>query len=287
MRGESPAEPTRSEVDEERRLFQPGDTFSDELALGGNGPELMVIPAGTARLGDFLGEGAYHDGSTGELPPRSVTVPKPFAMSKFEITIGEYNAYREAVGKHLRDDTDGKERHPVKVGKSSTVLYAEWLSQQTGQTYRLPSHEEWEYAARAGTETSFYWGNNPSGRHANGGNSSFSHKARRRLEQRTNFENRWAGPWPEDQFSETTAPVGSYIPNAFGLYDVSGNVSELTCVQSNPGTASKCSKFGLRGGDYDSDPRFLRLSADQDYIADYGGGFRLVREIEDHLNREP
>ena len=132
-------------------------------------PEMVVIPAGSFRMGDLTGDGLFPDGSTNELPVRQITIREPFEMGKFEVTVAEFNAYLRANGWDVYVDEDRYGNHPIiHVHLESAKKYAKWLSEQAGSRFRLPSEAEWEYAARAGTETNFYWGNTPSGQHANG-----------------------------------------------------------------------------------------------------------------------
>ncbi|MCY4598687.1 MAG: SUMF1/EgtB/PvdO family nonheme iron enzyme [Acidobacteria bacterium] len=222
-------------------------------------PEMQLIPAGSFRMGDLTGESRFSDGSTSELPVQQVTIRRPFEMGKFEVTVAEYNAYLSAINWELRD-AEGRGNHPVKdISLAGAKAYAEWLSEQTGRIYRLPSEAEWEYAARAGTETNFYWGNNPSGQHANGDKYSDGNGDA--------FSSRWMDSWPDDGHYDTT-PVGSFIPNAFGLYDMSGNIAEYT-------------ENGIvRGGSHLSDPTDLR-SSNRANSHGMDVGFRLVREVQD------
>ena len=228
-------------------------------------PEMVVIPAGSFRMGDLTGDSRYPDGSTDELPVRQVTIKEPFEMGKFEVTVAEFNAYLRANGQDVRFDEDRYGNHPITyVHLESAKKYAKWLSEQTGSRFRLPSEAEWEYAARAGTETNFYWGNTPSGQHANGPETGGV--------GRQAFRRRWNGGWPDDGYGGyfmNTAPVGTFIPNTFGLYDMSGNVEEIT------------ENGIMRGGScYDGVPN-LRSSARNPVWLAERTGFRLVREIED------
>ena len=167
-------------------------------------------------MGDLTGDSRYPDGSTSELPIRQVTIKEPFEMGKYEVTIAEFNAYLRANGWDVYGDEDRYGNHPItRVSLGSAKKYAKWLSEQTGSSFRLPSEEEWDYAARAGTETNFYWGNNPSGQHANGDQYAGAGGQA--------FRRRWNLGRPDDGYYGT-APVGTLIPNAFGLYDMSGNV---------------------------------------------------------------
>ena len=199
--------------------FAPGQVFSDRLQNGSSGPEMVVIPAGRFRMGDIQDGGA-----SDEKPVHWVNVDQ-FAMGKYEVTVGEYLRFVRKTGSHapewmetgsdynIKTGTDDhykklgsvltNENHPI-VGISwhDAVAYAEWLSQQTGKQYRLPTEAEWEYAARASTETKYWWGNDIGSNKANCDGCG----------------SRWD--------NKQTAPVGSFSANPYGLYDTVGNVWE-------------------------------------------------------------
>jgi len=176
----------------------PSNIFRDRLKNGSKGPEMVWIPAGQFRMGDIRGTGRDN-----ELPVHVVSV-KGFAMGRYPVTFAEYDKFAEATGRKKPNDNGwGRGNHPViYVSYEDAVAYTEWLSTQTGQAYRLPSEAEWEYAARAGTETDYWWGNDI------GQNRTNCHQG----------GSRWGG--------KQTSPVGSFEPNAFGLYDMLGNVWE-------------------------------------------------------------
>ena len=275
-----PDGPTVLEIDL-ARIFEPGDVFADSLASGGEGPEMVVIPAGEYRMGDLTGESRFPNGSSNELPPRAVTIPRNFALGKFEITIAEYNSYLVAVGLTPHETGYPGPDHPVT--EPDRLSYLDWLSQETGELYRLPTEEEWEYAARAGTEANFYWGNDPSAQHANGDNVTWAV-----ISYDREFSRRWTEQdWPYDgwpragEYGPVTAPVGSYIPNAFGLYDMIGNALEPTLCAS--GSDDRCNPFGITfrgGGANDSLPEGMRVSNRERYDSDVVG-LRVLREIRD------
>ena len=183
--------------------FTAGKVFRDSLADGSSGPEMVWIPAGSFRMGDIQG-GGYSN----EKPVHRVSVGK-FAMGKFEVTFAEYDKFAEATGKSKPSDNGwGRGNRPViNVSWNDATAYAKWLSNQTGKTYRLPIEAEWEYAARAGTETKYWWGNDVGSNRANCSNSDC-----------------------KDSF-EYTSPVGSFFANQFGLYDTVGNLWEWTCSE--------------------------------------------------------
>jgi formylglycine-generating enzyme required for sulfatase activity len=176
-----------------------GQVFRDRMKNGTNGPEMAVIPAGRFRMGDIQGKGAKD-----EQPVHEVHISKRFGMSRYEITFDQYDEFAKATRRDLPEDEGfGRGRRPViRVSWNDALDYAEWLTQQTGKRYRLPTEAQWEYAARAGTETVHWWGN----------------------EKKPGFANciGCGSRWDNKQ----TAPVGSFKPNPFGLYDTAGNVLE-------------------------------------------------------------
>jgi len=173
--------------------------------------------------------------------------------------------FADATGRRKpRDRSWGRGNRPViYVYWNDATAYAKWLSNQTGKKYRLPTEAEWEYAARAGTETKYWWGNEIGKNRANCDSDC------------------------GDSF-EYTAPVGSFSANKLGLYDTSGNVWEWTCSEyenkyngKEKGCIGKNSNKNrvLRGGSWSYFPRYVR-SADRDgytpdnRLDDYG--FRVV-----------
>ena len=175
--------------------LQPKDSFTECAKC----PEMVVVPAGEFTMG------SPPTGEPVELPQHKVTFTKPFAVSKFEVTFDEWDAC-EADGdcSNARDWRSwGRGRQPViNVTWDDAKRYAAWLSKVTGKTYRLLSESEWEYAARAKTQTVYFWGDEIGKNKANCDGCG----------------SEWDG--------RQTAPVGSFAPNAFGLYDMQGNVAE-------------------------------------------------------------
>lgn len=260
------------------RLAPAYPVLRDRLNDGSQGPEMVVIPAGEFQMGSPSSEvGRYSDE-----PTRAVRIEKSLAIGKYEVMFHEYDRFATATGKPLPDDHDwGRGRRPViNVDWKNATAYAEWLSQQTGQRYRLPTEAEWEYAARAGTTTSRYWGDDP--------NEGCAYANAADLDGKKVFVG-----WTVMQCHDGqvyTAPVGNYRNNEFGLYDMAGNVLEWTCSiydKESKAPAQRCQEPGgdqemvVRGGSWSDEPRNVR-SADRHRsrpeFRDYFLGFRLVRE---------
>ena len=196
---------------------RPGDVFRDTA----EGPEMVVIPAGRFTMGSPSTE-VGRDGNEG--PTRVVMIPKSFAVSKYEVTRSEFAAFVRATNRPMTGGCyiwngstvalDAKkgwtdpgfgqtDRDPVVcVSWDDAKSYVAWLSQRTGQQYRLLTESEWEYAARAGTTTTYYWGNDIGRGNANCNGCG----------------TQWDG--------KQTAPAGSFKANSFGLHDMLGNVYE-------------------------------------------------------------
>jgi len=186
-----------------------GKVFRDRLKDGSSGPEMVWIPEGRFKMGDIQG-----GGDSDEKPVHWVSVKK-FAMGRYEITFAEYDKFATATSRKKPSDEDwGRGNRPViNVSWLDVTAYAKWLSKQTGQQYRLPTEAQWEYAARAGTKTKYWWGNTASHEYANYGDEGWNGLAK--------GKDRW----------KYTSPVGSFAANPFGLYDTAGNVWEWTCSE--------------------------------------------------------
>lgn len=261
------------------RLAPANPVLRDQLSDGSQGPEMVVIPAGDFQMGSPSSEpGRYSDESS-----RPVRINKSFAIGKYEVMFHEYERFAAAKGKPLPNDHGwGRGRRPViNVSWTDATAYTEWLSGQTGQRYRLPTEAEWEYAARAGTTSSYYWGDDPDE------GCAFANAAD--LDGKKVFVGWTAMQCHDGQVY--TAPVGSYRDNDFGLYDIAGNVLEWTCSpydKESKAPVQRCQEpFGdqevvVRGGSWSDEPRNIR-SADRHRsrfdFQDYFLGFRLVREL--------
>ena len=253
-------------------LAEPVKVFRDALKSGGEGPEMVVLPTGSFRMGDLSGDGMKY-----EKPVRSVTISRSIAMGRYEVRFAEYDRFARATGRALPDDEGwGRGNRPVvNVSQEDAKAYAVWLSAQTGKRYRLPSEAEWEYAARAGTTTKYSWGNSITCSQARYGRSS-------------------SGECSNSM--DGTVAVGSFAANAFGLYDMHGNVTEWVedCWHDNyegapsDGRAWKtgCDSEGesavLRSGSWISVPR-TQSSASRSWFRpstrSLTYGFRLVQDL--------
>ena len=230
--------------------------FRDRLKSGGPGPAMAKLPGGTFLMGS--------SNAPTEMPRIEVTL-KSFSISQYEITFEDYERFARATSRKLPRSED---RQPVNnVSWHDAVDYTDWLTRESGQLYRLPSEREWEYAARAGSDGTYWWGD------------SFE-------DNRANCKgcgSRWD--------NRTTAPVGSFTPNDFSLHDMVGNVMEWTisCYHPNYEDAPNqvqiweggdCSKRMVRGSAYDTPVAHLRMTMRLKHSPNIRAanlGFRVVR----------
>ncbi|MEJ2125237.1 MAG: SUMF1/EgtB/PvdO family nonheme iron enzyme [Alphaproteobacteria bacterium] len=194
-----------------------GQSFSDCPKC----PEMVVIPSGSFMMGSPKTEANDKNGDHNdhESPQHKVTIAKAFAVGKFEVTFDEWEACVADGGcpENLRRDHNkwGRGRRPVIfVRWKETRAYVKWLSQKTGHTYRLLSEAEWEYAARAGSKTAYWWGDKILSTQAN-----FSYDVE------DNGVKKYYGE-PGGIIREKTLPVDEFKPNPWGLHQVHGNVWE-------------------------------------------------------------
>ena len=244
---------------------QPRETFRDCAQC----PEMVVVRAGSFTMGSPPSESG-RDGDEG--PQRKVSIPRAFAVGKFEVTFAEWDACVAEGGcvHKPRDKGWGRGRQPViDVNWQDARTYVAWLSKKTAKPYRLLTEAEWEYAARAETSTRFPWGDAPGSSLANFAGSG----------------SRWS--------AKQTAPVGSFAANGFGLHDMIGNVWEWTqdCYNKNyegapvDGRAWETGKCGgrvVRGGSWDNDAVSARVALRGESVPANRSsilGFRLARTL--------
>src|SRR6185312_17067818 len=196
------------------RALKPGDSFKE---CEQDCPEMVVVPAGSLRMGGPASESGPSWYAL-EIPQHQITIAKPFAVSKYELTFADWDACVIGGGCNrdvAYDQGWGRGRQPViNVSWDDAEQYVTWLSRVTGKAYRLLSEAEYEYAERAGTMTTYPWGDD----------------IRLKGEPMANCQG-CGSKWDVKQ----AAPVGSFPPNKFGLYDMAGNVNEWTqdCVHLN------------------------------------------------------
>ena len=242
--------------------LKPGTLFKDCNAC----PEMVVLPVGSFSMGSTKGHKR-------EQPVQNITMNKPLAAARYETTFQEWDACHSAGGctKNVLDRGWGRGRRPVmNVLYADALEYTAWLSQKTGHTYRLPSEAEWEYAARAGTSTEHWWGDIMKKGAAN---------CRKCGTQ-------WSGI--------QSAPVGSFKPNPWGLFDVHGNVMEYVqdCWSKNheglplnarPKKTKNCQSRVIKSGAWYYLPKVSRSASrarNDTRVFSYFIGFRVFREID-------
>ncbi|WP_395376413.1 SUMF1/EgtB/PvdO family nonheme iron enzyme [Marinicella sp. W31] len=291
--------------------FQPFQAFKDSISsLNTEAPQMVVMPTGQFTMGSDTGKSA-------EQPAHTVRINYAFAISQHEITVADFARFVEATnhqtsarlnrsgriydttsgrlknkpGIDWQDDYAGKKAEDntpvIHVSWEDAYAYTQWLSEQTGYTYRLPSEAEFEYVLAAGNRFKYPWGDEiPS--EAIGNFTGREDRLRQsRARWREGFEGYTDGYWGP-------APVGSFVPNLFGVNDMSGNVMEWVqdCWHDsyvrapadgsawyNPG----CEDHVIRGGSWSSSLFEYqvqhRYKAQKDY-ADPRLGFRIVRDLQ-------
>ncbi len=221
--------------------------------------QMVVIPAGTFQMGTENGR---------FVEPRRVII-RTFLLAAHDVTFDEYDTYAGATGRTRPNDSGwGRGKRPVvNVSWEDAQAFIVWLNQQSGKHFRLPSEAEWEYAARAGTTTRYYWGDQFDSSRANNNKTS-------------------------------TTLVGLFPPNNWGLFDMSGNVYQWTqdCwnvvdfwtgrYKNAPSdgaawTTGECIYRVIRGGSWTDDPWGLRVSSrEHDAISTRANflGFRIAQD---------
>lgn len=293
-------------------LFRPGQVFTDGLHDGGRGPVLVVVPHGAFRMGAPEGE---FDATPAEQPQHSIRLERGFALTRTEITVGEFGRFIAATNYETRASQRGHslaydarsgnfvrgsgidwrsafDGRPAAAGMPvihvtarDAEAYAAWLSEQTGAHYRLPSEAEFEYALRAGSTTRFPWGTGapPAGSENLTGARDVSAQGRRWANAFQGYGDGWWGP----------APAGTLAANAYGLHDMAGNVSEWVAdcwhegFRRAPATGAAwvnpgCRNRMYRGGSWASAPAQSRSAwrfAGGVDVTNARVGFRLVRQL--------
>jgi formylglycine-generating enzyme required for sulfatase activity len=260
-----------------------GQTFRDCPEC----PQMVVVPAGRFIMGSPAEEqGRDKD----EGPPHAVSIPKAIAVGRYEVRFDEWAlCVRDGACRAVPDAGFGRGARPViNVSYDDAQAYAQWLSTKSGKIYRLLSEAEWEYAARAGTSTARVWGEGPDQAcaHANVADQTLKPELTPELATLWAFHNCSDG-------QPYSAPVGAYQPNAFGLYDMIGNVWEWVedCYHADysnvpiDGEASikdMCEAYVVRGGGWFISPEDARPAnriRNPPGNRDFNLGFRLARTL--------
>jgi formylglycine-generating enzyme len=272
-------------------------------------PKMVVVAGGTFLMGSVAAETTREHVpdriAITERPQHQVSITQSFVLGQYPVTRGEFAAfvretgydpsgcYVEKNGKVVVDEKgswrnpgfEQTDAHPVVcVSRDDGQHYVEWLRRTTGMSYRLPSEAEWEYAARAGTATARYWGDDRNGscNYANVADLTGAEALRWKME---NFQCRDGYVY--------TSPVGSFRPNDFDLYDMLGNVQQWTgdCWNENyvgapqDGSAwvtGNCDRPVLRGGSWHNPPSELRAARRNGYTPNYRFnviGFRVAKTL--------
>ncbi|WP_018693883.1 formylglycine-generating enzyme family protein [Algicola sagamiensis] len=262
----------KAKLDKAEQIFKIGEQIQDILLDDKPGPAMVVIPAGSFQMGDISGNGLDN-----ERPVTNKSIPTSFSIGQKEVTVADFSQFIEASNytteaekgegcaayqgakpvyeSALNWRTPGfeqSEEHPVVcVSINDAQAYVDWLSEVTGKRYRLPMENEWEYAARSGSEEDYWWGEAIGTNRANCG---------------------WCGSkWS----NAGSAPVSSFKRNGFGLYDTVGNVWEWSI-----GAGMKNNSV-VRGGAWNFAPSLARVSTRMELSPDFRSnyiGFRVVRE---------
>jgi formylglycine-generating enzyme required for sulfatase activity len=251
-------ESSRAAESDAERL--PGELFRDCSDC----PELVVVPSGEFDMGSTA--------KPTEQPVHHLTIRKNFAMGRRDVTFAEWDQCVAQSGCRFSppDQGWGRGDRPVtNVSWDDAQEFVAWLAKTTGKPFRLPSESEWEYAARGGSTTPYWWGKDVGTGHARCAECDGTDNGR-------------------------TAPSGSFRPNAFGLYDTAGNAAEWVQDCWNPTyrgapndgsawTNGDCSLRVLRGGSFADKAVAVRSSARFRYDEDvryYANGFRVARDLD-------
>ena len=262
------AQVIRAELEKSEYSFTRGEKIQDILFRDVRGPELVVMPSGNFKMGDLTGNGMAN-----ERPATTESIARPYGITDTEITVTDFRKFVNDTAYVTEAEKNGScavlqngmpkfndslnwrnpgfsqsETSPVVcVSLNDAQAYTQWLTQKSGFDYNLPTEAQWEYAARAGTETDFWWGNDVGFGKANCRNCG------------------------SDWSNQRTAPAGSFQRNPWGLFDTVGNVWEWTTSEQSS---------VVRGGAWNFAPSLARVSTRMELPADFSSnyiGFRVVR----------
>ncbi len=293
--------------------YQPGEKFADAFNdRSGDGPNMVVIPIGEFLMGSPENEPLRQ---ANEGPQHAVRIERPFALAKTEVTVAQFRKFINAT-QYKTDAERGNEssvydnktgritrqggiswKHDYLGGRAKSgdpvihvswndaQAYADWLTQITGNRYRLPSEAEFEYALRAGSTSSYWWGEG-SPQSVVGNLTGERDRSRTKRSWTKSFARYRDGYWGP-------APVAQFVANPFGLFDIGGNVSEWVedCWHANylraPDTGEAwvnrgCTGRTLKGGSWGSSPEDVRSAFRMGVAADTRSariGFRVARDM--------
>ena len=271
-------------------------------------PDNVSLDLGEGVMLDLVriepGEFTMGSDAAEQSPAHRVRFSTPFYMGRTEVTNAQFRRYQPEFDSNdprgganipyqqyirsLRPELNRDEQPVVFVGWEEAWAFTEWLSEQCARTVRLPTEAEWEYACRAGTLSRYSWGDE----------DHLAYLYANTNDPTTAREFRLEGPFPRDDGYRATAPVGSFEPNAFGLYDMHGNVAEWTAdvwhesyagapVDGSAWTERKGRQRVTKGGSFESSATgthyFSCTCAGRswNYIGNhnFGTGFRVVVEV--------
>lgn len=246
----------------------PLSIFRDPISESEYGPDMIVLAPGSFTMGNISGAG-----NDNEQPAHQVSLPKKFSLSRYEVTFAQYDRFAEQTNRKLPSDEGwGRGQQPViNVTWRDARAYARWLAKETKLPYRLPTEAEWEYAARAGTKSNYWWGdeNQPGYSHCNDCGDPLGGKQ--------------------------PLKVGSMQPNPWGFHDLNGNVDEWVqdcyledytkaSADGSPYQIPGCDNRSMRGGSWFDLARITRSSSRYRHPPDTKRntwGFRVALDIND------
>ncbi len=293
-------------------VYQPGQNFADPLAAGGSGPTMVVLPHGSFQMGARVSD---EQQNRVELPAHTVNFARGFALARHEVTVAQFSqfvnasgyqtdaeregfsqVYREITGRvgrrsgvDWRRAYNGREAEPdmpvVHVSFADARAYSRWLAEQTNAPYRLPSEAEFEYGARAGRQTRYWWGDGAPDTPVENLTGEGDRSARE-MSWTVAFDDYSDGYWGP-------APAARLSANPFGLFDMTGNVQEWVadCWHDSyvraPGDGSAwvnrgCDLRVVRGTFWGGAPETARASARHAFDTGTRGasiGFRVARDL--------
>ena len=233
-----------------RRLLEPGSITTDSISDGIEGPKMVVLPQTTIPIDEN----------------NNLSLSTAVAISQHEITFAQYDEFAKSTGRSLPNDFGwGRGNRPViGISYQDAIAYANWLSETTGEYYRLPTKTEWEFASRGGKNTEYWWGQDGKEKMANckrGCKSKFS-----------------------KLFGTTTAPSGSFQANPYGVYDTAGNVAEWlnNCEEWLDANQTQCKSAFIAGGSHKDTVKNIQANSVELISTDTANkyvGIRLLLEL--------